>query len=354
MVLISLSIMKKKIIISVILITLLIGGFVGYKIIGPSVSAPEGKYFYIKTGENIETVKENLVNQNVISSASWFNRVAGWLKYKNVKPGRYEIKNGISLRKLVQMLRSGNQSPVKMVITKERTNELFAGKMGKKFDVECDSLQMINFLNNNDSLKKYGVNSNTALSIVMPYTYSINWNSTADKIFQQFYTAYQKFWNEERKVKADSLRLTQLEVITLGSIVEEETNKKADKFNIASTYLNRVRIGMKLQADPTVKFSMKNFALKRVTGVHLKTDSPYNTYMYAGIPPGPICTPSIESIDAVLNAPKTEYLYFVASHKFDGSSVFTTNYNDHLKVARLYQQELTRRMDSSKKANAIK
>jgi len=107
---------------------------------------------------------------------------------------------------------------------------------------------------------------------------------------------------------------------------------------------------MRLQADPTVKFAMKNFALKRVLGVHLKTDSPYNTYMYAGIPPGPICTPSPESIDAVLDAPKTDYLFFVASHKFDGTSVFTTNLTDHGKYARLYQQELTRRMDSSAKA----
>jgi UPF0755 protein len=238
-----------------------------------------------------------------------------------------------------------------MVITKERTKEQFAGKIGKgkKIDVECDSLQMISFLNNNDSLKKFGVDSNTALSIIMPYTYNLKWNSTPGKIFQQCYTAYQKFWSGDRKTKADSLHLTPLQVISLASIVEEETNKKDDKYKIASTYLNRVRTGMKLQADPTVKYAMKNFALKRVLGVHLKTDSPYNTYMYAGIPPGPICTPTAESIDAVLNAPKTDYLFFVASHQFDGTSVFTTNLADHGKYARLYQQELTRRMDSSSK-----
>lgn len=346
--------MKKKLLLCIILIFLAIGAFVGYKIFGPATSSPSEKYFYIRSGDDLSNVKENIVQQKILPNTTWFNRVAGWLKYKTVKPGRYEIKKGTSLLNLVKMLRSGNQLPVKMVIVKERTNESFAGKMGKKFDTESDSTQMIAFLNNNDSLKKYGVNSNTALSIVMPYTYSILWNSTPDKIFQQFYTAYQKFWTTERKIKADSLHLSPLEIITLASIVEEETNKKADKYNIASTYLNRVRIGMKLQADPTVKFAMKNFGLKRVLGSHLKTDSPYNTYLYAGIPPGPICTPSIESIEAVLDAPKTDYLYFVASHQFDGSSVFTTNYDDHLKAARLYQQELTRRMDSSKKANANK
>jgi UPF0755 protein len=343
--------MKKKIIIGAFLLALLIAGFVAWKIFGSSVSAKESKYFYIKTGEGLETVKENLVNRKVIGNTAWFNRVASWLKYKSVKSGRYELKDGMSLYKLIKMLRAGEQSPVKMVITKERTKELFASKMGKKFDLECDSLQMIKFLNNNDSLKNYGVDTNSVMAIVMPYTYSVNWNSSPEKIFEQFYTAYKKFWTTERKVKADSLHLSPLKISALASIVEEETNKKADKYNIASTYLNRIKIGMKLQADPTVKFAMKNFGLKRVLGIHLKTDSPYNTYMYAGIPPGPICTPSIETLDAVLDAPKTEYLYFVASSKFDGTSVFTTNLTDHMRYARLYQQELTRRMDSVKKLN---
>ena len=274
------------------------------------------------------------------------------MKYKTVKPGRYEIKKGTNLYNLVKMLRNGQQSQVKLVITKERTKEMFAGKIGKKYDFECDSLQMINFLNNNDSLQRFDVDTNTVMAIVMPYTYTINWNSTPAAILEQFYTSYKQFWTAERKVKADSLHLTPLKVITLASIVEEETNKKADKYNIASTYLNRIKVGMPLQADPTVKFAMKNFALKRVTGIHLKTDSPYNTYIYAGIPPGPICTPSLETLDAVLDSPKTEYLYFVASSKFDGSSVFTTNFDDHIKYAKLYQQELTRRMDSSAKAKA--
>jgi UPF0755 protein len=345
--------MKKKIILLIAIVLLLIAGFFAWKVLGPSVSAPE-KYFYIRSGESIETVKENLVNKKFIPSGDWFDKVAGWLKYKSAKPGRYEIKKGLSVYKLVKLLRSGNQSPVKIVIIKERTKEIFAGKLGNKFDLEIDSLQMIRLLTNNDFLKEYGIDTNTVMAVVMPYTYNLNWNSSPEKVFEQFYTAYKKFWEGERKVKADSLHLSPLQISTLSSIVEEETNKKADKYNIASTYLNRIRIGMRLQADPTVKFALKNFGLKRVTGVHLRTDSPYNTYIYAGIPPGPICTPSVETLDAVLNAPKTEYLYFVASHKFDGTSVFTTNFNDHVKYAKLYQQELTRRMDSSKKANANK
>lgn len=344
--------MKKKIILSILLILIIVAGFFAYKIFSPAVSNKQDTYFYIKSGQDLSTVKEQLVYQQYISGSN-FDLVARILKFKNPKPGRYKLKDGMSLYQLIKQLRSGIQSEVKVVINKERTKELFAGKFGagKRFDTEFDSLQLINYLNNNDSLKKFGVDSNTVLSMVMPYTYNLKWNSTPDQLLKQFHTAYQKFWTTERKVKADSLHLTVLEVITLASIVEEETLKKADKYNIASTYLNRVRTGMKLQADPTVKFAMKNFGLKRVTGVHLKTDSPYNTYMYAGIPPGPICTPSVESIDAVLDAPKTDYLFFVASHKFDGTSVFTTNLNDHIKYAKLYQQELTRRMDSSRKAN---
>lgn len=343
--------MKKKIVLSILVVLGMAGGFFAYKFFKPAVSNKKDTYFYIYTGDEVTAVKERLSSEGYINGND-FDLVAKLLKYKKSRPGRYKLRDGMSLYKLVKLLRSGSQPPVKMVINKERTKELFSGKIGKgkKFDVECDSLQMINFLNNNDSLKRFGVDSNTVMSIVMPYTYELKWNSTAAKILQQFYTAYEKFWTAERKIKADTLHLTPLQVISLASIVEEETNKKADKYNIASTYLNRVRTGMKLQADPTVKFAMKNFALKRVLGVHLKTDSPYNTYLYAGIPPGPICTPSAESIDAVLDAPKTDYLFFVASHKFDGSSVFTTNFSDHVKYAKLYQQELTRRMDSSSKA----
>jgi len=320
--------MKKRIFYVIVLLILIAGAFVAYKFFGPATTTPSGEFFYIKTGATYADVKNELVEKKYINSTTWFDYAKKILRFNTIKPGRYKITKGMNLFKLVRMLRSGDQSKLNLVITKIRTREDLAKKVGNLF--EFDSLQMINLLNNNEKLKEYGLDTNTVMAVVMPYTYSEVWNSKPESIFEQFLTAYKKFWNDERKVKADSLKLTPLEVSTIASIVEEETNKK--------------------QADPTVKFAMKNFPLKRVTGVHLKTDSPFNTYMYAGIPPGPICTPSIESIDAVLDAPKTDYLYFVASHKFDGTSIFTSNYNDHLKYARMYQQELTRRMDSTKKA----
>ena len=333
--------MKKKIILSAFAVVLLIAGFTAWKFFGPTVHPPEKKFFYIRTGETYEAVKENLDEQKIIAGETWFNRASKMIGYKNIKPGRYEIKKGMSLFGLVRMLRNGQQTPVNFVITKIRTKEVLASRIGNAF--ECDSLQMIKFLNNADSLKEYDLDTNTVMAVAMPFTYTIKWNTTPGKIFQQFHTAYKTFWTAERKQKADGLGISPLQVSTVASIIDEETNSKTDKPNVASVYLNRIKKGMPLQADPTLKFALKNFGLKRILNVHKDVRSPYNTYMNKGLPPGPICTPQIETIDAVLDSPKTDYIYFVASSAFDGTHIFTTNYADHIKYARVYQQELNKR-----------
>lgn len=343
--------MRKRIFLSLLLILGVAAGFLVYLLFKPAISNKENNYLYIQPGTTMVEVKKMLTEKN-LGSVSGFDLAAKVLRCKTPKPGRYKFADGSSMFNVVRMLRNGTQDMVKVVVNKERTKELFSGKIGagKRYDFQFDSLAMITYLNNNDSLKKFGVDTNTVMAILVPDTYTHKWNSSPDKLMQQFYGAYKKFWTAERESKAAAIKLTPLQVITMASIVEEETNKKDDKFKIASTYLNRISAGMKLQADPTVKFATKDFSLKRILKSHLAINSPYNTYMYPGLPPGPICTPSAETVDAVLNAPKTDYLYFVASHKFDGSSIFTSNYDDHLKYARLYQDELTRRMDSSKKA----
>jgi UPF0755 protein len=340
--------MKKKIIIKIIVFLILVTGFTVFKFVGPAVSTSNGEFFYIKTGATYADVKKELVDEKYIKNERWFNFTSKILGYKTAKPGRYKIKNGSSLVSLVRMLKNGTQTPVSFVIIKIRTKEALAAKTGSLF--ECDSLEMIHFLDDPDSLKNYGLDTNTVMAALLPFTYTIKWNITPGKIFQQFYTAYKTFWTAERKQKADSLHLTPIQVSILASVIEEETRKKDDKPNIASVYLNRIKKNMPLQADPTVKFAMKNFGLKRILKVHLKTVSPYNTYIHTGLPPGPICTPSIETIDAVLNAPQTNYLYFVASSNFDGSSVFTTNITDHIKYAREYQQALNK-LDTLKGGN---
>lgn len=333
--------MKKKIFLTVTLILLVIIVFTAWKFLGPTVRVPEKKYFYISTGETYEGVKADLSDLNIISGETWFNWAAQIMKYKTVRPGKYEIKKGMSLVELIRMLKNGQQTPVNFVITKIRTKEVLASRIGNSF--ECGSVQMMHFLNSNDSLRKYDLDTNTVMASAMPFTYTIKWNTTPRKIFDQFYTSYKNFWTEERKQKADSLHLTPLEAITIASIIDEETNAPADKPYIASVYINRIRKGWPLQADPTLKFALKNFGLKRIWSEHKKVVSPYNTYMNTGLPPGPICTPATSTIDSVLNAPKTDYMYFVANSDFSGTHIFTTNDKDHIKYARLYQQELNKR-----------
>ena len=328
----------KKIILFILAAIILIGAFGAWKIFGPTVTVPEGKYFYIRTGENYASVKKN-ISEKKIAGGFWLDIVVKRLKYdKKVKPGRYEIKKGMSLFELVRMLRNGNQSPVNFVIIKFRTKEEFAKKSGTLF--ECDSLEMINYLNNSDSLSKFGLDTTTVMTAIIPNTYTYFWNNTAKKIFEKLFDESNKFWTEERKQKAADHGLSTKQVYILASIVEEETTKKSDKGNIASVYMNRIAIGMPLQADPTIKYSMKNFELRRIYEKYLTYPSPYNTYLNKGLPPGPICTPSVETIDEVLNSPKTNYLYFVASSTFDGSHVFTSSYNEHLKKAKEYQKAL--------------
>lgn len=333
--------MKKKIFAATAIVIVLIAGFAAWQFFGPTVKAPQKKYFYIATGKNFADVKKELVEQHIISGTTWFNWAAKIAGFNTAKPGRYEIKKGMGLLSLVRMLKNGQQSPVNFIITKIRTKEVLASKIGNAF--ECDSTEMISFLNNADSLKAYGLDTNTVMAAAMPLTYTIKWNTGAGKIFQQFYTAYNTFWNTERKQKADSLHLTPEEVSTLASIIDEETNAPSDRPNIASVYRNRIAKGMPLQADPTVKFAMKNFGLKRIYNNYLTFPSPYNTYINKGLPPGPICTPAAATIDAVLDSPSTDYLYFVANSAFDGTHIFTSNYEDHMKYAKIYQQELNKR-----------
>ena len=333
--------MKKKIIYGALLLILLVGGFIAWKIFGPTVSAPQGKYFYIKTGSTYPEVKTALLDQHIISSEYFFDRIARQANYTTaVKAGRYEIKNGTSVFNLVRMLRSGKQSPVNLVITKLRTGEDLAAKIAANF--ECDSANVIDILNNTDSLRRYGLEENTAMTAVIPNTYSILWNTSAAKIFRKLFTEKEKFWNEKRVKKAATINLTPEQVYTMASIVEEETNKEEDKGKIASVYMNRIQSGQRLEADPTIKFALKNFGLKRIRKSHIDAcaGSPFNTYYVKGLPPGPICTPSSKTIDAVLNAPATNYLFFVARPDWSGLSNFTSSYEEHQVNARNYQRFL--------------
>jgi UPF0755 protein len=331
----------KKILLILFVIVVLIAAVGAWFLFGPATSFKSDKEtIYIRTNAATKkAVLDSLQKNEIIKNKGIFEMVAKRTNYwKNIKPGKYEVKKGSSLLSIVRMLRNGQQTSVNLIITKIRTKEDLAKLVGNRF--ECDSTQMINFLNDNDSLKKYQIDAEKSMAIVLPDTYTYFWNTTPEKIYKKLSDASLKFWNDERTAKAGSLKLKPVEVYIMASIVEEETNAQAEKGNIASVYINRINKSMPLQADPTVKFALKDFGLKRIYKKHLFTESPYNTYRNKGLPPGPICTPSKKTIDAVLNAQKTSYLYFVASPDFNGTHEFSTTYSEHLQKAKQYQQAL--------------
>jgi UPF0755 protein len=329
----------KKIALFISTILIILAFIALWILMGPSVNATNEKYFYIHTGDKYEDVLANLKEKKILSNYFSFDLLASYTGYKKqVKPGKYEISKGMSLFKLNRMLKSGSQHDVRLVITKLRTKEDFAKKIGSNF--EADSLEVIHFLLSNDSLAPFQLDTNTVMSVLIPNSYLFWWNGSFKKILERLKKQHDYFWEGKRTIKAKSLGLTPVEIYTIASIVEEETTKETDKGLIASVYINRFKKGMKLEACPTVKYAMRDFGLKRILQVHLDYPSPYNTYIKTGLPPGPICTPSINTIDAVLNAPKTDYLFFSAKSDFKGYSNFASNYEQHLLFARAYQKAL--------------
>jgi UPF0755 protein len=305
-----------------------------WRMLGPGTAfSGDSYYLYIRTGATYEEVLQQLEKDTVLRSPAVFNFVAGRASYSdNVKAGKYEIKAGMSVWSIVRMLHSGRQVPVKIVITKFRTPEGFSEAVGKK--LECDSAAIAAFIHNQDSLRQFGVDSNTFLTIVVPNTYTYFWNTTASGLFKKMYAAYKTWWTPSRVQAAEARGLTPATATILASIVEEETNAQSDKGKIASVYLNRMAKGIKLGADPTIKYAMRDFELKRIYDQYLKIESPYNTYIHEGLPPGPICTPSEATLEAVLRSPTTDYLYFVAKPDFSGYSNFASTYKEHLEFAK--------------------
>lgn len=332
----------KNIIISILVAAFVIAVMGAWLLLGSATAFDENKkYLFVYTGKADKDTVMNFIERNKLLKnpgvfASLANQMDVW---KRLKPGRYEIKKGENLLSITRMLRNNRQSAVNLVINKLRTNEDLAGILAKNF--EADSVEVISFINNNDSLAKLDVNSYTLMTLVIPNTYTLYWNTSPGRIFRRLKSEKEIFWEKkDRLEKAKNLGFTPAEVYTIASIVEEETNKDDEKGNVASVYINRYRAGMPLGADPTIKFALKDFGLKRIYRKYLDVPSPYNTYRNTGLPPGPICTPSTKTIDAVLSSPKTNYMYFVAKKDFSGHHTFSNSYSEHLQRAKEYQKAL--------------
>ena len=324
-----------------ILISLFIG-YLLYQIISkPNVwtNGDENISIYIPTGSDFEKVKTILYKEGLIIHR---NNFEWWAKKKeypqNIKAGKYLIINGMSNNELINHLRSGNQQPVKLIFNNMRNTEQLAQRVAEQ--IEIDSASIMNLMNDSAYIAKLGFDKHTISSLFIPNTYEIFWNVSADNFINRMLREYESFWNSEREAKAEALKLSKIEIVTLASILDKETQQNDEKPIIAGVYINRLKKKWLLQADPTLIFALGDYNIKRVLNVHKEIDSPYNTYKYQGLPPGPICIPSISSIDAVLNFTKHDYLYFCARDDLSGYHVFAKNIREHNQNAEKYRKAL--------------
>jgi UPF0755 protein len=334
-----------KILVITGILFILAGAFTAYKaytILYKSNVELDGKkstFLYIKTGSDINEVLNQLNINKIISNASSFEWLADYKDYRNhVKPGKYLVKNGVNNNELINMLMSGRQEPVGLVFNNVRTKYQLAGKLSTQ--LEADSLSIIELLNNSDYLDSFGFTTDNAIAVFIPNTYEFYWNTSAKQLFERMKKEFDKFWTNSRKTKAEDAKLTPIEVEILASIIQEESRKYDEMPTIAGVYINRLQKGMKLEADPTVKFAVGDFTIKRILKKHLQTDSPYNTYQNKGLPPGPICLPDSRIIDKVLNYKKHNYLFFCAKADGSGYHSFAKTGAEHARNAQVYHQYL--------------
>lgn len=313
------------------------------KIYGTNVK--KSALIQIPTGTNIKELKTILTPY--LKDVKSFEWVANKKKYAtHIKPGQYTIKAAANNNELVNLLRSGKQTPVKLSFNNQHRLENLAGRIA--IQIEADSIALLEAFKNPNFLKQNDFNTKTALAMYIPNSYQIYWNTSPEALRKKMLEEYIRFWkNNNRLIKAKAQNLSQVEVISLASIVQKETAYIPERPTVAGLYLNRYHHKWSLQSDPTVIFALKekhgqDFEVKRVLNKDLSIDSPYNTYKYRGIPPGPIGMPDISSIDAVLNPEKHNYYYMCASVENFGKHAFAKNLNQHNKNAKKYQQWLSK------------
>ncbi len=296
---------------------------------------------YVPKDATYKQVTDSLTLNNTLKSMKAFNWVSKKKNYgKSVKTGRYLLKKGMNTNKVVNILNGGLQTPLNVTFNNVRTKEDLAGKVGKY--LQTDSLSILELFADTLQIKKYGFTEETYTAMFIPDTYEFYWTTPAKEFAERMNQEYNRFWSDERKKKAEELKLTPTEVTTLASIVQAETAKKEELKTIAGLYMNRLNRGMFLQADPTVKFAVGDFALKRILNVHLDIDSPYNTYKHVGLPPGPINFPETSAIDAVLNFERTNYYYMCAKEDFSGYHNFAATLSEHNRNAAKYRAALNK------------
>ncbi len=297
---------------------------------------------FIPTGSTYTQVLDTLTANLNIRNIKIFKWIAEKKEYPGlVKSGRYVLDDDMSYNGLINLLRSGRQTPVKVTFNNIRYLKGLAMKIGGQ--IEADSAAIMDFLSDPVNYRDDGFTRENVISVFIPNTYEFFWDTDAKELYERMLREYNRFWNEERLEKAEAINLSRIEVSILASIIDDEVAKADEKPRIAGVYLNRIRRGIPLQACPTIKFALNDFTITRVLTEHLTIRSPYNTYLHRGFPPGPIGCPTIEGIDAVLNAEKHDYLYFAAKADFSGYHNFSKTLAEHNRYAAEYQRELNKR-----------
>ena len=311
----------------------------------PNIVMPDNdeKYIYIPSNSEFTDVVKILSENGLLINANSFEWLAKQKKYDtNIKAGRYRINRALNNNDLVNLLRSGKQTPIKVTFNNLRNKEQLAGKIASQ--IEADSLSILNYITDTIFLNKLQLNTDNVACLFIPNTYEFYWNTSVEGFVNRMVKEYSNFWNSSRKKKAADIKLNYYQVAVLASIVEKEQSIKRDERpEIAGLYLNRLKKRMKLESDPTLIFALGDFTIKRVLNKDKKVESPYNTYKNKGLPPGPICIPSINAIDAVLNASEHNYIFMCAKEDFTGYHNFAKTYAKHLVNARKYQKALNKR-----------
>ncbi len=312
------------------------------KYIKANTNITDKTYLYIPTSASFQQVIDSIdAHKLLIDKATFISLADDRSLSSKFKSGKYPFKKGMNNREILNMLIAGNQEPVELSFRNIRLKENFAAKAALK--LEFDSLNLIKLLDSTELVDKYGFTKDNIYTMFIPNSYQMYWNISANDFFIRMNKEYLKFWNNDRLLKANELQLTPQQVTVLASIVDSEALMDKEMPTIAGLYLNRLKKGIKLEADPTVIFANQDFTIRRVLNKHLKKVSPYNTYINTGLPPGPIMMPSINAIDAVLNYEKNNFIYMCAKEDFSGYHNFATNLSDHQVNARKFQAALNQR-----------
>jgi len=336
---------RKILILAVVVFTILLSSFTFYfyqVIYSPNfLVEKESKYLFIPTGANFETVQEIIYDQGFVNDPVAFGLLAKFMNYDElVKPGKFLIESNSNNVDIIRRLRAGEQTPVRITFNNARLMSDVAAKLTIK--LELDSTSFLKKLNDDETAVQYGFTDESFRCMFIPNTYEVFWNVSAESLTDRMYREYQRFWSEERRSKAQELGLDLVEISILASIVEAEVSHYDEAPIVAGLYLNRLKRNMFLQADPTLKYALGDFSIQRVLNVHKEIESPYNTYKYQGLPPGPINFPSIKALDAVLNHQEHNYIYMCAKADFSGYHEFSASLRQHNINARKYQNALNK------------